>query len=140
VFLVTALGCVGVCLWRSNHGERGFEVVPGYSLVYELDDRYFGSQLTESCRRWSPVNATGDAPAAPVQASNSGVADSSGSSANFPMKETTSFRGAGPSYDGGSMQANPSALYGEGAAPAGQPTGGHVQTGDFRPTSAEDSL
>lgn len=96
--LLSALGCVMVMLWRSNHGETGFEIVPGYSLVYEFDDRYCGSQMTESCRRWSPVGiSSGDGstyqqPGVDVQ--SMGFVHQ-GSGGEFQMQETTNFSGAG---------------------------------------------
>lgn len=112
--LVVTLGCLGVCIWRSNHGESGFEIVPGHTVVYEVDDRFCGSAVTHRCRRWNPVSTHASEPhdygpsynrpssESPEQQMGGFVQTSVPNTAEFPMKETTSFAGAGRShYDGG---------------------------------------
>jgi len=140
-FMLGALACLGTCIWRSNHGEQGFEIVPGYSILYELDDRYFGSRITSQCRLWSPLAGNdvtptsggfvheergGLAPDRPAPSQKGGfVSSETGNPGQaFPMKETTTFGGHGGRYNEGPAPsaAEASELYGQGAAPVSTPT------------------
>jgi len=106
MFLFGLLGCLATCLYRTNQGETGLEIMPGHSYIYELDDMYCGGQFTQSCRVWKPLGQSDDgqgAASAPPGISN--VRNEA--PGDIPMEETTTFAGASPQRSSTYSSAGP---------------------------------